>query len=187
MICNGVDLIPVSRRSRRASRARWRFWIVGVGVYAAVVLTVTGLGYAYRHTDQSDLQTELSMLRERASGASAQTDALRTELASTQSKLGVAMEIGDRPNWSLLLRMLATQRGDGVVLRSLAVKPMAGDGEKAGVIAVSIGATAKSQRDVMQFVTALEACGLYRRVELQHITGGEGDSVGFAVRSELLQ
>ena len=118
---SGINLVPKIRIESRERRIRTRFWIsVGIA-YTIVVASVSGAGYSYRQDDQARVCKAIDDTEASARKESQRLEDAIAQLKQAEAKLNLLREIGDQPDWSLLLDYLARIKGDRVVLRGVRV------------------------------------------------------------------
>ncbi|CAN5852102.1 hypothetical protein BH11PLA1_BH11PLA1_12200 [soil metagenome] len=180
---NGVNLIPQRVRTQRARAARTRAWGALSLAYAVLVGSGCVLASVNEHPAQ-ETRAEIDDLRARAAflaekGAAAQIDA-----ATLDRQIAAVREVAIHPDWSILLRHLASVRGPGVVLDALTLSPVlpGASARPATNQAASAGApllrprpvgytlmisgTALGQSAVSDFVLRLEDAHVFEKVTL---------------------
>lgn len=179
-----VDFIPPRHRQLRRVRARGRRWaaacvLVGAGlVLAYAVLMVNG------GTAADGVGEELARVRAKLELETADRAACEARIVRAESELALVRAIGRHPDWSLLLRVLARERGERVVLERLQLKRTDKPAEKPADTAVPGGpgpvpatpaseqygvrlaGQALSQGDATQFTLRLENLGFFDSVRL---------------------
>ena len=126
---NGVNLIPARRLEALACRVRLRRWAIAAGCYATLLAT----GYAACMTvlaagASDDTSAALERATRQIGELTRSATDLRPQLTELQAKLAVARTIGDQPDWSLLLAILARAVNDDIFLTSARLEPAGGDG-----------------------------------------------------------
>jgi Fimbrial assembly protein (PilN) len=120
---NGVNLIPAARREMWRKNARVRVWMCVAPLCASI------LAGAYGYLRMS-WETSTDAFAADVAKADAQIKAVETETAKARAKadsqrpvLSAAKAVGEQPDWSLLLAMLASSLGDQAVLSSCVLEP----------------------------------------------------------------
>jgi Tfp pilus assembly protein PilN len=172
---NQKNLLPAHRQSALQRRRAIRRWTLINGVYLGLLL-MAGVAYAYgtlSPRSPGEAASNLNELNSTLVSVRQQTTALNINLRAAQ-------EITERPDWSILLAVLADSLGDDVVLEAVDVPAPA---DPAGPLPqpqrLRLVAQAQSQAAATQFVLRLEALRLFSRVQLEKTTtttarGGTG-------------
>ncbi|MDB5326347.1 MAG: hypothetical protein JWM57_1916 [Phycisphaerales bacterium] len=174
---NHRNLLPPHRQAAKRRERATRRWILINSVYAALLATAGGI-YAYA-TAPADAPisaaADVGKLNARLVSIRQQTAAMNTNLRSI-------LEVTDRPDWSVLLRIVAQSLGDDLVLGAVdtsSPNTATATTEPRRVVLSGVG---RSQAAVTQFVLRIEALRLFGHVRLaqtvtQSLRGNEG--VGF--------
>ncbi len=179
-----VNLMPSKRTAARRVRARVRRWAGVTGVtFASLAMLQLAPGPALAEAEV--------LLERRRVDASSTADRLRTEnaelrrrLLDTRRKVAEASQLSDRPDWSIVLALLASRTGDRLSLETCEVTPLPGKGHR-----IAASGRALTQGEVTRFVLDLEAPGLFNTVELTRSRrdSAEGrDEVRFEIECVLL-
>jgi len=172
-----VNLIPIARlRARRRAR-RIRAWSVAWASCVAASASVAGWSWAAMSRLSSSDQAAMARVERRLEQSRAQTGALNKDLADTNTRLAAAESVGDRPDWSVLLAVIAREwaRSDAISFESCSLVPEraeagkggAGRGGGAGRLAFRVSGVARSQKDVNDLVIHLEELRLFARVTFE--------------------
>ncbi|MEX0741797.1 MAG: PilN domain-containing protein [Phycisphaeraceae bacterium] len=170
-----INLIPTARREARQRRRYAQRWGAGVGVYAVMMVGAwVATQVVFGGPDQAAAQT-LETLRNEASDTSDRIRALKPKLAEAQMTLAASRSVGDQPDWSLLLRLLAEELKDPVMLTTLRLEPMSPTGaamsnsEGPGYQSryrLRLSGLGQDQAAVSAFVLRLEQTGLFEKVTM---------------------
>jgi hypothetical protein len=184
-----VNLIPQPRIDARRRRERARRWVMASGAYGtALVLCWMGVRAAWGGPSVAIAQ-ELAETRTQLEDTRAAIDLLQPRLADANTTLAASRTIGDQPDFSILLGVLANLLGDETVLRSVDVVPIdppteqpnpaqpaaaASESDAQARLEVKaplaydlrIEGLGRSQSVVSEYVLRLERCGLFSRVKL---------------------
>lgn len=176
MSINGINLVPTARIEARQRRVRIRFWLTVAIAYCGVVASVSGAGYSYRKDDQARVLQAINETKAGAQRESARLETTISQLKQAEAKLNLLREIGDQPNWSLLLEYLSQAKGERIVLLGVRIDPgKAGDTaqEKKGqsakpklIYTLEVEGAGLAPTDVTGFVLTLERSGIFQRVSL---------------------
>ena len=174
-----VNLIPASTLTARQKGRRGRWWIAACLTYLAI------LGAAYlgcwlkwdrgKGPGEDGMKEVVAQIEQ----ANRRMAALRIATSAIAAKIEANRAVGNQPDWSVLLAMVAKSLGQDVVLKhcrlelessKLALKEASAsadprnDGKKHFLFELS--GLGRSQTAVSQFVLRLERAGLFDRVKL---------------------
>lgn len=177
-----VDLLPKQRRAALQRRARSRQWMLGGSAYAALI-AIAGLTFSLsgpRVSVAADLyqrqERELTDRQSRVDSLTAQSDLLA-------KRLDRLTRIQGHPDVSALVRLIASELQDHIVLDSISMERQVQSAKDAGrkkvgadakdtesaatptvFYQIDIAGLAKDQPDVTSFVLRLEGLGLFDKV-----------------------
>jgi Tfp pilus assembly protein PilN len=204
-----INLIPLRWRIASARAARLRRWKLIVPTYASVLVLAAITAHLLFAPEGARAETELARAQEHIQLLNRTIEELNPKLADVQSKLAVAMTIGQQPDWSLLLLVLGRAAGTDIALSSVELAPAP---ETSVVIAPRTGAKrtnptsstrpsdavrklnvelaglGKTQSAVAEFVVRLEQTQLFEQVKLTRTMkepAGSADAFSFAVSTTL--
>ncbi|KPK79721.1 MAG: hypothetical protein AMJ81_12915 [Phycisphaerae bacterium SM23_33] len=178
-----ANLIPAARQEAKQQRARRRAWLGVCGAYAGLLLTGYALCAAAWGADGRGLQDQLANEEADIKTSKAELGTLHQKLEQARRKLQANRAVGDQPDWSVLLAVLASSLDDELVLtlcklhelgqpaeprppmRARGVPPAAAPAGQEQFL-LTIGGYARSQAAVSQFVLRLERGRLFRTVNL---------------------
>jgi hypothetical protein len=171
-----VNLIPRQRTQRLRRQARRRTWVTLCSVYAMFLAVASIVARVSGVSDDRVLRQEYELASARAAQEQQSVQGMRDELRQMGTMLRANRTVGDQPDWSVLLALLARACGEDVVLREVALG-LPGDMRRAAAVdapspasdaalLVTVGGLGRSQQAVTQFVVRLEDCGLFRQVTL---------------------
>jgi len=188
------DLIPAPIRMARRRAARVRSWTSICGAYLCILLCAYGAVATAVDSDPSGLSERLAARVKENEKQQAQVKDIASKLQNARRVLDANHAVGDQPDWSILLAMVARMTQEQVVLRSFQVAPRspavpetkpAAEGETdSGRFLLKIKAFARSQDEVMAFVARLEREGLFENVALlesKREPFGSAEAVGFSL------
>ena len=112
----GVNLIPAERLARKRQHRRIRAWIGICSAYTLVLIVAGGVGYFARSTNDSKSGDQLKASKEKADNSDSTIIELQQRLIEAEATLRVSKAIGNRPDWSSLLVLIAKERGNKIVL-----------------------------------------------------------------------
>jgi Tfp pilus assembly protein PilN len=149
-------------------------------------------------TDPSGLSDRLAARAKENAAEQAQVKDLTSQLQNSRRVLDANHAVGDQPDWSILLAMVAKMTEEKVVLRAFQVAPRVVPGSEPkpgsegetdpGRFLLKIKAFAKSQDEVTAFVLRLEHEGLFEKVDLLESKSepfGSAEAVGFRLECGL--
>lgn len=165
-----LNLIPRSFQIRRNRRRRVRAWLFGLGVYvvaAGLGSLIASVMSAGPQGATADLVTEAE-----AQASNAKRDIARAtrDAAEWSRRADAERAIGEHPRWSALLGLLASLRGDAVVLSTIELQAPAAPGSGYRLM---IDGVARSQPAVTRYVLDLEGSGVFDKVTLAEIRAAE--------------
>lgn len=189
----GVNLIPASRLRARHRATRLRLWAVVLGVYVVVLGAAYGWMYVNWGEKRSNWTVALGQAEAEIESANQALALRRASLAEAEASLRANRAVGDQPDWSMLLGLLARRLGDDIVLESLSLRPPesarnAAPGAPPVAPIVAIGGLARTHAAVSRFTLGLEETGVFSRVTLQDTRRTNlprGEAVGFRVEAAL--
>jgi Tfp pilus assembly protein PilN len=200
-----INLVPLARQHAAARRHRTRRWAWIVGGYFLLTLAGFGACVAAIGIDSDDTGASLEKTTRQIEELNRTIAQLHPQLADSQTKLLVARTVGDQPDWSELLSLVATTVDDQIALSGMKMDSGAAPADVAPAtrpsgakhapasggqqnIIVAIQGFARSQPAVSQFVLRLERLGLFERVDLVSSgrqSVGDIDAHGFRIECEL--
>lgn len=173
-----VNLIPPARVSSIRVRRRVRTWSVASAGYAMLAVGAC-LTMASERAEGPGARSDLDRLQRTLEARKADLKNARAQAADFQRRVDAADWVTKHPDWSVLLRMLASLRGSDVMLGAIALEPLpeappdaAKPAPKAGVRPASeaytlhVEGTAREQLSVADFAQALQDSGVFRGVRL---------------------
>ena len=111
-----VNLIPAERVARKRRHRCLRAWTGICCAYALVLLAAAGVGYFAWGANDSRSGDQLKASREKTDNSGSTIRELQQRLIEAEATLRVSKAIGNRPDWSSLLVLIAEERGDKIVL-----------------------------------------------------------------------
>jgi Tfp pilus assembly protein PilN len=183
-----VNLIPAKRRAAKDAARRMRMWIGGAAAYLVALLAVAVALRGPHRADASDLESRLLAVGDRIARTERDIAATRSLIVAEERLLTASKMVGDHPDWSLLLDLLASRRTSSIVLDSVDISPVAADGSSTITTAlavqpvdeaymVKVSGTGLDQSAVTAFALALQESRVFARVDLVRTdTSGTGDA-----------
>lgn len=176
-----VNLLPRERRLALVRRRRGRSWMIGGAGYAAAIV-LAGLIFSLSGP-RSAVATDLYERQQRElAERSSRVDDLTARAGALSKQLDRLNRIQGHPDVSALVRVVASQLGDRLILDSIAMERLAlapkepargkvgADAKPAAApqpssyFQIDIAGLAKDQPDVTSFVLRLEELGLFDKV-----------------------
>lgn len=182
----GVNLIPAHRRVAQLWRRRTRSWGVAVAIYALAIGGVwAGAHVVWSGSDRA-LARDLAEVNTQLEDAQRMVTQLRPRLAEAQTTLAATRSVGTKPDWSLLLGVLARLLGEETVLTACELEPvitaaptasvkLPGQDAKPSAVGPSqavrryvlrLRGLGRTQSAVSDYVLRLEQAGLFEKVTL---------------------
>jgi Tfp pilus assembly protein PilN len=179
----GVNLLPASRLAAIRRRSRIRLWILVVGVY--VLALFGGWGVMRAHAVPAPKAAkDLDEVAGQIDSRRKELASLRKELGTVQRALEASRAVGQHPDWSVLLLLLADAGSGEVVLSrcDLQVRPAPQGSDALGAegYVLSLAGMAPSQDVVFQYALSLETLGVFETVQLIGTRAGEIPALGGA-------
>jgi hypothetical protein len=160
--------------------------------YAAILLG----GYVMCRVTWGGNQTAVAREREQVETRMQQVTrtirSMQHDLDTQNELLRATLEIGDQPDWSLLLALLPSRLTEDVFLRRCEIRPAGPDTIGAPAASVEAGEAyvlkisgyGRTMTDVLGFVQSLEGVGLFDQVRLVHTSSEpllSGAAINFQV------
>ncbi|HSZ56394.1 MAG TPA: PilN domain-containing protein [Tepidisphaeraceae bacterium] len=177
---NRANLIPLARQLRDQRAARLRRWAWIIGGLCCLILATLAYFAAGNSLAGGPPPQEFSKAAAELSKANQQAASLRASLATEKQRLRSRQLIFRQPDYSLLLRLIAQQVDEDVVL-SRCEFGRASDFDRASEFGRARGAAplsrtpsdalqlsgfARSQPAVAAFMLQLESTGIFQKVTL---------------------
>lgn len=222
-----INLIPRSRRAVRHKRARIRgwavfnvLWLIGVGVVTAMVVisaragvNSAGAAVVSEGISPEAAEEQLRAAKERLAEAQRRDQSAMKEATRAKLALDTARRASDRPDWSLLLTLIESERGADVMLESVEISggmqpDDAGGGAGPGAAPraaapsgsapkkkierydIKISGLAESPAAASALVLRLERLGLFSKIQLAETRPREIEGMtktAFRLEAELRQ
>jgi hypothetical protein len=179
------NLMPAPRRQAKACRTRIRQWLVVGVAYTVMLATICIVCHRTWGLGPDPLADEISQTTDRIRTSGRTIAILQKQLVASRWKLDTFKGVGQQPDWSVVLTLLADGLGNEVVLSGCqldeimipldsnagSTPPPAPPGarqEKAQKMAfvLSVSGFGRSQTAVSQFVLRMERSGLFDNVRL---------------------
>jgi hypothetical protein len=177
-----INLIPNDRLRSARRRERLGWWGRVLAGYA-LLLVAFGAG-AGALTDQSarleKLDAQIAQTQVKAETAERSLAAGAPLLQELQHSLETSRRVTTQPNWGVLLALLAESKGAQVVFERCLLEPVGTVGAVSALIGqsnnadkasggyrLSVDGYGRSQREVSEFILALEQAGLFDRIHVK--------------------
>ncbi len=166
-----ANLVPVARRrvlAREDRAANWSLVVVG---YAALLGVLWCGSLRMLSGEASGLDRRLATLGAECANLESSVRALRERIARTQASLATARSIADHPDWSVLLNLIASLRGNDIEIERVALGPRKAE-QKPGApkppkgVWIKLSGLGKDHQAIAQFALRLEGAGLFENVGL---------------------
>lgn len=183
---HSANLLSAARLAALSRRRRTRGWTALLSGYTlAVGVAWLGFAAAMRTTSSAEALADVQV---RLDARETERINLAKEIAKREARLALTDAVVDHPDWSLLLRLIASANGQEVGLhRVTVVATPAADAAKGGDLpvhgpwTVSLAGMAPSQRAASEFVARLEALRVFASVTLTETREREGLAGGPAL------
>lgn len=173
-----INLLAAPRRAALAWRHRLRIWI-GIVIAWAFIVAAAAAVVRPVSTPLSEIRNDIAESKRVIANKQLVLSDLKRQTAAAQRELETSRAVGDHPDWSIMLGLLAARCGEDIVLERCELIPpapaqsgAAPAGRVAGDVADSAGASfviegiARSQREPPRFALAIEELGLFESVTL---------------------
>jgi Tfp pilus assembly protein PilN len=184
-----ANLVPMSRRRASAREDRIVAWTIGIGLLAcALGVATAAIRISTRSSTAAATARELAGVDAELAQLATLVDESKSRAQKAESHLSAARAIADHPDWSLLLNLLGTLRGDHIDLARIALgyrKPDANtnananakpDARPARGYWIRITGQALDQAAVARFAVRLEGAGLFDKVTLTESRKGAAEN-----------
>lgn len=196
-----TNLIPADRRASRRRKVHLRVWIVACLSCALLLAVGYGICNAAWNTDDSRFRDDLAEAADKIAVSRQRANGIRRDLVKVRGNLRANRAVGDQPDWSVLLAVLAINRSDDIVLseyRLDSVKDADESGRahadetsgtssgtlslESGRFVLKVTGFGRTQPAVSRFLLRLESVGLFDKVTLKKGTRQafmQGEAVAF--------
>lgn len=196
-----INLLPTARRDAVVRLARTRKWIVGISIGTAIAAASLAGGRATWPDDRNQLRNQELTLESAQADLLQLVSSLKEEVDHKLDALHAANEIGDEPDWSILLALIADRTGKKVVLTLVAIEPTASPAtpstkatnaqtqQQPPSISLVLSGIGTSAHQVSLYSVRLEELGLFERVVIEQSSRsptGQLGSIMFTIRCRLL-
>jgi len=182
-----ANLLPMARRRVSAREDRIVAWTIGIGLLACALGVATAtIRVSTRSSTAAATARELAGVDAELVQLATLVDESKSRAHKAESHLAAARAIADHPDWSLLLNLLGTLRGDHIDLARVALgyrKPDANanannrpDARQARGYWIRITGQALDQAAVANFAVRLEGAGLFDKVTLTESRKGVAEN-----------
>lgn len=163
---SGVNLIPATILAKRRERRKVRRGLTATAIYLTLLLGAT-TGYLSLNTPpQADAATgELAVSADRIALRRQQIGQMKQQLVEADRQIAGGRVLSERPDWSTLLRLVATAAGPEVLLHGFSLGTT-GPTIDAGAW-VALEGFAADPATVSAFALRLEGLGLFDRVTIE--------------------
>lgn len=164
-----VNLIPDHRFEIRRQRQRARRWVLCCGLYALVLVGLWTLVQWLGGGANVAIARELSDTEAQLADTAATIERMQPVLVRAEASLFASRSIGNQPDWSILLDLLAELLDDQTLLTDVQLDPIASDqaGTPPAGYSLSVSGMAQTHAAANAYVLRLEGTDLFDRVEVQ--------------------
>lgn len=107
-----ANLIPIARQDIRARRVRLRRWLTACTCYCILLVAAYGMAQGVWGTTDPVLDRDVVHVSDDISFAKAEIGKVQPRLQDAKLTLAASRAVGDQPDWSALLALLASQLND---------------------------------------------------------------------------
>lgn len=201
-----VNFVPAPRRISRQRQSCTKLWIAITCAYS-VVLAVVFVGYqSMAGAAVENVDNELAMVNSDIQSTQKQISEVTPTLNESRLTLQASRAVGNQPDWSVLMALLASRLNERVVLSHCSLTPQnsettvsttvprIGGGRASPQDAntksgpthfnLDVRGLAKTQASLSTFVLELEQAGLFAKVVLQDAQRVEfvkGEAIQFQI------
>lgn len=188
-----ANLIPDSRRRALARDDRAALWAAALAAYTLLLIAAWFASQQLLRVSTVGLERRTTAIETERASLEATIRSSRAKFAATQSSLATARSIADHPDWSLLLGLIASLRGDQIEVErvSLGQRKVESKGTKPGAakgVWLRLSGVGKDHRAIAQFALRLENAKLFERVSLSDARKNIAESgglVGFEIETSI--
>ena len=184
-----VNLLSPARLAARHRRRRIRSWVVGVGMYAALLVAIWMGARVLTGGAGQTLASQIDRTERRITQSKQRMAALQPKLAEARTTLAASRAVGEQPDWSLLLGLLSKLLDERTVLTNCRLEPLDDAPRTAeGPYRLHISGMGRTQVAVSAYMLRLEESGLFDKVTLvdtQTEPFRQGEAVGFRIECRL--
>ncbi len=194
-----INLLPTARRNALARLIRIKRWAVAIGTGAAILAGSLATARIAWPDERADLRTVQAALQANQLDIVANVAALNDRVKRKKEALHTASKISDRPDWSILLALIADRTQKHIVLTHLTIepappilqptnrtkKPSTQEQPHRTLILRGVGTSA---HQVSLFSVRLEDLSLFERVVIEQSArsqSGQLGSIDFTIRCRL--
>jgi len=181
------NLMSAPRRQAKACRARVRKWLAVGVAFVGMLVTVCIACHRTWGVGLDPLGDDFRLIEDRIETSGRTISGLRKQLVASRWKLDTFRSVGQQPDWSVLLMLLADGLGNEVVLKSceldeIVIPLESTAGRRAGsrlvttssltekpgrmAFVLRVAGFGRSQTDVSLFVLRLERSGMFDNVRI---------------------
>lgn len=188
-----ANLLPEARRRTLARDDRAANWAVFLAAYSALLAISWFASQQMLRGGTVSLERRTAAIETERASLDATIQSYRAKMAATQTSLATARSIADHPDWSSLLGLTASLRGDDIEVERVSLGPRRIEGKTAKQtitkgVWLKISGVGKDHRAIAQFALRLENAGLFERVGLsdarKNVAGPDG-LVGFEIEATI--
>jgi hypothetical protein len=167
-----INLLPAQRLAGQRRQRRIRVWIAPVAIYLAALGGVWFACSGGSHA--ASLASEVTVTTAKIDATKKELATVSQKILATRHQLDAAKAVGNHPDWSVLLKLLANAGEDDVVLERCELRPRNAPGtDKAGPksdvqgsqgYTLTVSGIAASQTVVFRYAASLEHLQVFESV-----------------------
>lgn len=182
----GVNLIPQARIDAARRRSRLCAWSAGCAAYAVAAVAVWSVTRVVDEGADASLAQDMARIQEQTDRDRQAAAQLKPRLTQAMATLAASRSVGNQPDWSLLLALLAEGLGDEAVLSVVRLDQAAAPNSAAPQrsYTLHVEGLGRSHATVLEYVRQLEETGLFQSVtliETRQESFLDGTAVAFSV------
>jgi hypothetical protein len=179
--------MPAPRRQAKACLARMRHWFAVGGAYVGMLVFICITCHITWGVDEDPLAAEINHVTDRIGTLGRSIAGLQEQSTASRRKLDASRGVGQQPDWSVMLKLVADGLGNEVVLKSCELNEIAiaqesvssrsaepkisltsiSEDDKQIAFVLNIAGFGRSQTAVSQFVLRMERSGMFDNVRLE--------------------
>ncbi len=184
-----INLVPGSYRISRRRKQRTRGWAVAVLAYAAALVIGWGVLHYLSGGAQQATASQLTAADDRITDAQQAIKLLQPRLKDAMATMEAGRSVGDQPDWSILLQLVAGLLHDDAVISACRLAPTDANlpleqRHLATSYTIHLEGLTRAHETVSEYVLALEDVGLFNSVKListQREPWGSQTAVAFQI------
>lgn len=204
-----VNFVPAPRRISRQRQSRIKLWIAITCAYSVVLAVVFAVFQSMAGSAVENVDQELGQVSSDIQSTNQNISEVLPSLTESRLTLQASRAVGNQPDWSVLMALVASRLNERVVLSHCSLTPQRTGTDSSSPTAVRIGrgpaaktqgaanqnsgpdffnldvrGLARTQAALSTFVLELEQAGLFAKVVLQdaqRVEFAKGEAIQFQI------